>query len=179
MTEEEKYVELSRGKRRVSNLIAAFGLLLCGGVLLVFGICGEGWGISAVALIAPVVLLSLGLILLITSLIQINTVTLYLAALLLVCSLVSFLANLTDATYGTLWPLYLASPAVASLFTMIMSGEYRFHIRVICLFAVPALFFALFVSGIWGVAVLVPAIILYAGLLALYFALSVGSVNEE
>ena len=179
MTEEEKYVELSRGKRFASNLTAAAGLFLCGAVLLVFGIGGESWGVSVVSLIAPVVLLSVGLIFLVSSLIQVNTVTLYISVLFLVPAFVSFLANLTDITYASLWPLYVAAPAVASLFTMLMSGEYRFHIRIICIFAVPALFFALFASGIWSVGILIPALLMYAGLLALYTALSVNGAPEE
>lgn len=179
MTEEEKYVELSKGKRFASNLTAAVGLFLCGAVLLVFGIGGESWGISVVLLVAPVILLAIGLIFLVSSLIQVNTVTLYISVLFLVSSLVSFLANLTDITYATLWPLYVAAPAVASLFTMFMSGEYRFHIRMICVFAVPALLFALFACGIWSVGVLIPSLIMYAGLLALYVALSINGASEE
>lgn len=78
-----------------------------------------------------------------------------------------------------LYPLYIATPAIASLFTMFMSGEYKFHIRIILVFAVPAVFFALFAAEIWTVGVLVPAIIMYAGLLALYSALSASAASEE
>ncbi|HIV64492.1 MAG TPA: hypothetical protein H9693_07010 [Firmicutes bacterium] len=179
MTDEEKYTELSRGKRLASNLIGACGLLACGGVLLAFGIAGESIGVSVIDLIAPVALLSVGLVLLATALIQRNTVSMYLSFLFLVPALVSFLANLTEMTYSMLYPLYIATPAIASLFTMFMSGEYKFHIRIILVFAVPAVFFALFAAEIWTVGVLVPAIIMYAGLLALYSALSASAASEE
>lgn len=182
MTEKDNnstYTELSRGKRFASNLIAAIGVFVCGAVLLVFGIAGESIGVDVVLLIAPVVLVSLGSILLATSLIQRNSVTLYLSVLLLVCAVVSFVANLTDATYGVLYPFYIASPAIASFFTMLMSREYKFHIRIMLVFALPAVFFALFAAGVWSVGILVPAIIMYAGLLILYGALSVNVATEE
>lgn len=175
MRKEEEYTEISRGKRFVSNLIAAIGIFVCGAILLIFGIVGD----NVVLLIAPVILVSLGLIFLITSLIQFNSVTLYLAVLLLVCAIVSFVANLTEATYGMLYPFYIAAPAIASAFTMIMSKDYKFHARIIFLFAVPSVFFAFFAAELWSVVILVPALIMYAGFIALYAALAVNAVTEE
>lgn len=179
MKKEEEYVEISRGKRLASNLVAAIGIFICGAVLLVFGLTGESVGVSVASLIAPVILSSLGLIFLTTSLIQGNSVTLYLAVILLVCAVVSFVANLTEVTYGMLYPLYISSPAIASAITMIMSKDYNFHLKIIVIFAVPAIFFAFFAAELWTVAVLVPALIMYAGFLALYAALAVNSVAEE
>lgn len=179
MRKEEEYTEISRGKRFVSNLIAAIGIFVCGAILLVFGLVGDGIGVSVVLLIAPVILATFGLVFLTTSLIQRNSVTLYLAVLFLVCAIVSFIANLTTVTYGMLYPLYIGSPAIASCFTMIMSRDYKFHSRIIFLFAVPAIFFAFFAANLWSVVILVPALIMYAGFLALYAALAVNAASEE
>ncbi len=173
---QEEYIEISRGKRLACNLIAAAGIIICGAVLLVIGL---RWGDTVIAFIAPVILSSLGLILLITSLIQGNTVTLYLSVLLLVCAVVSFVANLTQATYGMLYPLYIGSPAIASAFTMLMSKDYKFHAKIIFVFAVPAIFFAFFATELWSAAVLIPALIMYAGFIVLYAALAVNAASEE
>ncbi|MBQ7227338.1 MAG: hypothetical protein IJX05_02940 [Clostridia bacterium] len=178
MTDEAKYT-LSPKKRFICNLIAAIGILTCGAVLLVFGIIGNGVGVYVSQLIVPVILLTIGLIFMITSLIQMNTVTFYLAIVFLVCSLVSFLAHFTPLSYGMIYPLYIASPAIASLFTMIMSKEYAFHLRLIFLFAVPAVFFQLFATELWSLSVLVPVLLMYCGLVVLSFALSANSVSEE
>lgn len=166
--------------RFVCNLIAAGGLIICGAVLLVFGIAGDAIGVSVVSLIAPVILLCIGLALLVTSLLRRNTVTLYVSVLLLMCSAASFCANLIPGvSYATIWPMYVVAPAVASFFTMLMSGAIRFHVRIICVFAVPSVFFSLFAAGIWSVGILIPVLIIYIGLLALFAALAVKGEPEE
>lgn len=179
MTDEEKYTGLSRKKRFACNIIAAALIFACGGVLLVFGIIGGTIGVGVSVIVVPLLLLTGGLILFITSLVQMNTVTFYLSIIFFVCSIVGFLAHFTPLTYGMLYPLYIASPAIASLFTVLMSGEFRFHLRIILVFAVPSVFFALFAAEVWTAGILAPALVMYAGLVALYGALSANCTTEE
>lgn len=175
---ENNIEQLNSTQRFASNLAAAIGVLLCGVFLL---LCGTGVFDIAVSLaVAPALLIAFGLILLANAFIQKNTVALYLAIILLVCALVSCLANFVDSiSYGMLYPLYIASPAIASFFTMLMSRNFYTHIRIIILFGVPASIFFMQSLGVWTWQIALPVIIMYVGLLALYITLSARSKPEE
>lgn len=178
MTDNNLTEELTASQRFASNLAAAAGVILCGVFLL---LCGTGVFDIAVSLaIAPAVLVALGLILLSNAFIQKNTVALYLGVILLVCALVSCLANFADGvSYSKLYPLYIASPAVASLITMLISRNYITHIKVIAFFGLPAALLFMQSFGVWAWQVVLPAIIMFVGLLALYLTLSARSKPEE
>lgn len=176
----DEYLEISPTTKMACNIIMATAIVVCGIVLLILGVTSADTGIDIMALIAPVILATLGMAFLITSLMQHNTVTLYLSALLLVCSLASFLANLSSAvSYSAIWPLYIAAPAIASVVTMLMSKQYGFHIRIALVFGVLSIMFALFTAGIWGIEVLIPALIVYVGLIGLYATLAIKGATEE
>ena len=145
MTDEEKYKEISRGRKLASNVVAAAILIAAGALLLALGMATD---VDMSKLVVPVVLTAIGLILFVSALIQFNTVTLYLSMLFLLCAAVSFVAHYSPAGYDKLWPTYILAPAVASLATMFMSGEYKFHLRLIVLFAVPAILLSLMSFGI-------------------------------
>jgi hypothetical protein len=74
------------------------------------------------------------------------------------------LANFSDLTYAQLYPLYVAIPAVCSLFTMPMSGVNRDHIKVIAFFGIIAGLFALNSSGLLGWKVVLPMLLVFVGL---------------
>ena len=167
MTDEETYKEIPRAKKLASNITAAVVLIATGAVLFALGMATD---IDMGKLILPVILAAIGLILFISSVIQYNTVTMYLSILFLVCSAVSF---------AELWPTYILAPAIASVATMFLSGEYKFHIRLIILFGVPAVLLSLMSFGLVGMRIIIPALIMFAGLAALYVALAVRGTTEE
>lgn len=179
MTDEETLEIKSRKINRVCNVISAFLILVAGGILLAFGISGETIGFSVAQLALPVILLAIGLVLLFRALVKSNTVTLYLSVIFLVSSAISFIAHLTPVTYGVIYPLYIASPGIASFFTMLMSREYAYHLRLLFLFAVPAVFFQLLATAVWSVDIFIPAIVFFVGVITLDLALSAKSVTEE
>ena len=176
MTDEETYKEIPRAKKLACNIIAAAMIIATGALLFAFGI---GTDIDMTKRTVPVVLAAIGLILLVCAVIQFNTVEMYLAVLFLVCSAVSFAAHFSPVGYGQLWPTYVLAPAIASLATMFMSGDYKFHLRVIVLFGVPAILLSLLSFGVADLRVVVPALIVFAGLAALYVALAVRGTTEE
>lgn len=176
MTDEETYKEIPRAKKLASNIIAAVVLIATGAVLFALGMATD---IDMSKLILPVILAAIGLILFISSVIQYNTVTMYLSILFLVCSAVSFTAHYSAVGYAELWPTYILAPAVASVATMFLSGEYKFHIRLIILFGVPAVLLSLMSFGLVGMRIIIPALIMFAGLAALYVALAVRGTTEE
>ena len=62
---------------------------------------------------------------------------------------------------------------------MFMSGDYKFHLRLIVLFGVPAVLLSLMSFEVLDLRVVVPALIMFAGLAALYAALAVRGTTEE
>ena len=176
MTDGETYKEISRGKKLASDVAAAAIIIAAGALLLGLGI---GTDVDMSKLVVPAVLSALGLILIVSALIQFNTVTMYLSMLFLVSAAVSFVAHYTPATYSQLWPTYILAPPVASLATMFMSGDFKFHIRLIVLFGVPAILLSLMSFGVDGLRIILPALIVFAGLAALYVALAVRGTTEE
>ena len=89
-------------------------------------------------------LICIGLSLLICGLIERNAVALWLSFCFLVPGALSVLCrNVAGCNYYELYPLYIAIPAIASFFTMLVCGKFKSHLKVIPVFAVPALLFAL------------------------------------
>ncbi len=177
MTDGETYREISRTRKLASDVVAAAIIVAAGALLLGLGI---GTDVNMSKLIVPVVLTALGMILLVSALIQFNTVTMYLSMLFLVSAAVSFVAHYSpSAGYAQLWPTYILAPAVSSLATMFMSGDFKFHIRLIVLFGVPAVLLSLMSFGVVDMRIIIPALIVFAGLAALYVALAVRGTTEE
>lgn len=176
MTDEETYKEIPRAKKLASNIVAAAIVFAAGTLLFALGLATD---ISMSKLIVPVVLAALGLMLFVSSVIQFNTVSMYLSMLFLVCSAVSFVAHFSPVGYAQLWPTYILAPAIASVATMFMSGDYKFHLRLIVLFGVPAVLLSLMSFEVLDLRVVVPALIMFAGLAALYAALAVRGTTEE
>ena len=108
-----------------------------------------------------------------------SKVSVYTLSAIGVMAAVSFVAHYSPATYSQLWPTYILAPAVASLATMFMSGDFKFHIRLIVLFGVPAILLSLMSFGVVGLRIILPALIVFAGLAALYVALAVRGTTEE
>ena len=178
MTGELTTVEITAKQRLISNLTAAVGIILCGVFLLLCGVGAIGLEIGLI--IAPALLITVGVILLVNSLVQMNTVSLFLAVIFLTCALVSCLAHYADGLdYGKLYPFYIAAPAIASLFTMLMSRNFVTHIKMIAVFGIPAFLFFMLSFGVWEWYITVPAVVTFVGLLALYAALSVRGKPEE
>lgn len=168
---------VTKKQRLACNLTAGFAVVAAGLILLLAGVDVIPAGIGVLA--APVLLSAIGLSLLAAALIQRNTVSLWISFAFTVPALVSFLAGFTAAGYAQLYPLYIAVPAIASLFTMLMSGAVRDHLKVILLFGVTAALFALNSSGLVGWGVALPLIIVYAGLIIVYLAFrSAGSTEQ-
>lgn len=178
MKDEEKYKEITRAQKLASNVTAAAIAVLTGAILLAFGLSGSD-ALRVSRLVVPVVLSACGLALFASAMIQKNTVTLYLSMLFFTAGAVSFIAHFSPAGYDKLYPAYILSPAIASLATMFMSGEYKFHLRLAAFFAVPSALFFLASFGAAGWSVVVPALIIFAGLAALYVALAVNGSAEE
>ena len=168
---------VTRKQRLAGNLTAGATVIVAGLVLLL-----AGTGVIPVSiriLAVPVLLSAVGVTLLAAALIQRNSVSLWISFAFTVPALVGYLVGFTTATYGQLYPLYIAIPAIASIFTMCMSRCVKDHLKVILLFGVTAALFALNSSGLVGWGVALPLIVVYVGCIILYLALKSFHTTEN
>ena len=169
--------ELTKGQKLAGNLIAGAYTVLCGIFLLLVGLnLFDGLSIGNTAL--PTILLTVGLVFLTTAIIQRNTVSLWLSFAFIVPAVVSYLNNFTPLTYARLYPLYIAIPAIASLFTMIMSKAYSDHIKIVIFFGVIAAVFSLQSSSVAGWGVVIPVLVVIAGLAIVYAAIKMNASED-
>ena len=168
MNDETDLSELSPRKMTACNIAAACIVIAAGLFLL---LCGVGvLPIRASRAVLGTLLGAVGLSLLVSALIQGNSVSLWLSACFLVPALVELLVKATRLGYAELYPLYIAIPAVASLCTVLLTHEWVVHGVIAALFGVPAGLFALRSSGLVGWSVTVPLLVVYAGLVMLVAA---------
>ena len=157
--------ELTKGQVLAGNLIAGAYTVLCGLFLLLVGL-GLFDG------------LTVGLVFLTTAIIQRNTVSLWLSFAFIVPAAVSYLNNFTALSYAQLYPLYIAIPAIASLFTMFMSKAYSDHIKIVIFFGVTAAVFSLQSSSVVGWGVVIPVLVVIAGLAIVYTAIKMNASED-
>ena len=169
--QEDKVLQLTQAQKIAGNIVAGVYTVACGVVLLLagLGVFGE---VSVGMLALPTVLLTLGLVFLTTAIIQRNSVSLWLAFAFITPAVVSYLASFTDLTYSQLYPLYIAIPAICSLFTMPMSGVNRDHLKTIAFFGIIAGMFALNSSGLLEWKVVLPMLLVFVGLCIILVAIT-------
>ncbi len=177
MMNEEELEELSPAKKLACNLIAAFVILAAGLFLL---LCGVGViPLKVSRAVCGTLLFAVSIMFLASALICRNSVSLWLGCCFLVPAVVEVLVKTTSAGYAQLYPLYIAIPAVASLVTMVYTRAFISHLPVVLLFGVPAAIFALKSGGVVGWAVVVPVLVIYAGVLMLALALKKRRENDD
>lgn len=177
MNEQTDELRLTRKQRLAGNLTAGATVIAAGIILLLAGT--NVIHASMRLLVAPVLLTAVGASLLLTALIQRNTVSLWISFAFLVPALVGYLAGFTPATYGQLYPLYIAIPAIASLLTMPMSGSYAAHGKTALFFGLIAGLFALQSSGLVGWGVVLPSVVVFVGLIIVYIAVTLARGEEK
>jgi hypothetical protein len=110
---------------------------------------------------------AIGLILLLSGVVQVNSVSVWLAFPFLIPALIEFFCVFGISCYQYLYPLYVAIPAISSLACVTFSSGKITHLKVIVFFLLEALFYLLaslgiceiFVSVILSVALFVGAIV--------------------
>lgn len=176
MSEMEE-LELSRTQKFAGNIIAGALTVLCGLFLLLCGL--DVFEIAVLDVLAASILSTIGLVLLITGIIQKNTVSLWVACAFLVPALVEVLTHYTNLTYGNLYPLYIAIPAISSLVAMAYSREWRAHIVPIVLFGAIAFLFALKSFDIAGWGVVIPLLLVFLGCGIILYAFKVSKKEDK
>ncbi len=170
-------LEITDKQRFAGNITAGAVTVLCGVFLLLCGL--NVIPLSVPKILLGSLLLSVGIVLLSTGLIQKNTVSIWLAFAFLTPAIVEFTAKYTAAGYDVLYPMYIAIPAIGSFFTMLYSRCVKSHIFVILLFGVTAFLFSLNSSGLLGWSVVLPIIIVFAGLAIILYTVKLFKDEEE
>lgn len=165
---ENEEIELTPLQRVTGNIVAGALIVLCGLFLLLVGVKVIPLKFADVAPAAC--LFAVGLTLLVTAFIQRNTVSLWLSFAFNVPAVISLFAAYTSFGYGNLYPFYIAIPAIASLFTLFLSTSKAEHVKVVLFFGMLAFLFALNSLMHVGWGIVIPLLVVFAGLLILYVA---------
>jgi len=152
-------------------ILAAWGifLLLCGTVSAFPFTIGQA--------IVPSGMLAVGLGFTAIGFIQKNVVSLWLGILVLSIASVSVFAPLFEGSlwqgYRKLYPIYIASPGIAFVATMIYSREFKDHLKLILFFFGLSAFF--FLNSLFGVPwyIVLPLMLVSVGLVVVAIALAV------
>ena len=127
----------------------------------------------------PGVLLTIGLVFLTTALVQHNTVSMWISFAFIIPAIVATFNNFTALTYAELYPAYIGIPAISSLFTAIMSRNFRDHIKIIIIFGLIAITFSFQSSGLLGWNIIVPMLVSFAGIAIIYAAIRMNKSEDK
>lgn len=175
---DEKVNELNQTQKMVSNILAGLVFIAGGVILLLSGL--NILPVSVGDIILPVIFGMFSLILIFNAIIQVNVVALYLACIFIVCLGTSLLVTiLSEYTYAQVYPLFFASIAVASLVALIYSNNKKFHLKIAIIIGVPSVLLLLSTLAVIGWEIALPSLIIFIGLLILYFVLATKKGNIE
>lgn len=155
--------------------IASVVALLAFYVLVYFGVIAIDFWSNFVG----AMLCCIGIILLLSGLVQRNSVSIFLAFPFLVPGILAILCENSIAQYWYLYPLYIAIPAISSFFTMLVCGGYKTHLKVIAVFVVEALFYVLNIVGVMAMPLSIVLSIVWALIVFAYIIYKITrSVNN-
>ncbi|MCL2061046.1 MAG: hypothetical protein FWH03_00260 [Firmicutes bacterium] len=166
---EIEEIQISPSRKAAGNICAGVSVVLCGVFLLLCGVNVIPFTVQDA--LAASILSAVGLAFLAGGLIQKNPVSVWLAAAFLTPVLVEILAKTTSATYGNLYPIYIAIPAVACLATALIFRKFKPHLYPVIFFGGLSMIFALQSSRVAGWSVAAPCVVVFAGLCVLLLAL--------
>lgn len=136
-------------KQKIAGNIAMGVLLVIAGIILALA----GAGVIPVAvrkIAAAVILLAFGLGVLIGAVIARNSISMWIAGVILACALPSLVTAISTVTYYNLFPIYIAAPAVGCALSVIFADAKLACVKCGAFFAVLAALFALVSSGLCG-----------------------------
>ena len=141
---------LSKKQKYLSNIVMG-ALLIAAGIILV--LAGTDVITAPVRKIAaPTVLFAFGLSVLFSAIIAKNSLSMWIAGVILTCGLTSLLDVVTPAGYSNLYPLYIASPGIGCVFAIWFAESKTAQIKAMAFFGGLSAIFSLQSSGVcaWG-----------------------------
>ena len=143
---------LGKKQKYASNIVMGALLFAAGLILILSGVGVIDAPIGDIA--APTVLFAIGTGMLVAAIIGKNSLTMWIAGVVLACGLVSLLEAVTPAGYENLYPIYIAAPGVGCVFSIWYAEAKLPQVKTMLFFAAVAAAFSLNSSGAcgWGIA---------------------------
>ncbi len=141
---------LPLNKKQKAICTAVMGVLLvAAGIVIILTATGViDAPISAV--VAPTILFAVGSAMTVSAIIAKNSISMWIAGVVLACGLASLLVGVTGATYANVYPIYIASPGIGCCLS-VWFAEAKFPpVKVALFFGGLAAVFALNSSGTCG-----------------------------
>lgn len=142
---------LGKKQKYACNIVMGVLLVAAGLILILAGVDVIHAPIGDIA--APTVLFALGAGSLFAAIIGKNSLTMWIAGVILSCGLVSLLAAVTTAGYAELYPIYIAAPGIGCVFAILFAEAKFPQVKAILFFGALAAAFSLNSSGAcgWGI----------------------------
>lgn len=159
---------LTKKQKCASNIVLG-GLLCVAGLILV--LAGTGVIKASVRQIAaPTVLFAFGLAVMISAIIAKNSISMWLAGVIIACGATSLFAVITTAGYNNLYPIYVAAPGIGCVFS-VWFAEAKFpQFKAMAFFGGIAAILSLGSSGACGYGPVCGLLAAFAGVCAIYGA---------
>lgn len=141
---------LSKKQKYLSNIVMGVLLIAAGVILVLAGTDVIEAPVRKIA--APTVLFAFGTAVLFSAIIAKNSLSMWIAGVILACGLTSLLDVVTPADYSNLYPLYIASPGIGCMFAVWFAEVKLSQIKAMAFFGVMSAIFSLQSSGVcaWG-----------------------------
>lgn len=171
--------ELTKKQKTVCLCIDGLSLIFLGLFLMIVGLGLTVYDFKKIILSA--ILFFLGVSMILSAFVQKNSLLLWIGSVIFVCSSVGFFAEgIESLGYSNLYPIYISSPAIASLLTLTLSREYRMHLTIALFFGVISLLFTLEICGLLSINIIIPIVLILMGITIIVSAfIFKGEKNER
>ncbi len=168
---------LGKKQKYACNIVMGALLIAAGIILVLAGVGVIKVGVGKIA--APTVLFAFGLSMLVSALIAKNSLSMWIAGVILSCGTVSLLAVTTSAGYAELYPIYIAAAGIGCCFAVFFA-EARFpQVKAMIFFGVLSVIFALQSSGVCGWGLTAGLLATFAGLCVILYAVEAYIKKEK
>lgn len=165
-------------KQKVACNVVMGCMLVLAGVILALAGCGV-ISASVRRIAAPTVLFGIGLAVLFSAIIAKNSLSMWIAGIVITCGVPSLLAAVTTAGYAVTFPVYIAAPGIGCVFAIWFSEVKFAHIKTILFFGVLASVFSLASTGVCGWGLTSGILAAFVGVCVIAYAVGLYVKRDE
>lgn len=166
----DSVLPLSKKQKCACNIVTGATLVVAG---LLLALAGGGVIHAPVkTIVAPTVLFAVGLSVLISAVIGKNSLSMWLAGVIICCGVPSLINAVSGVAYSVTYPVYIAAPGIACLLAICFSETWFPQVKGGIFFCVIAGLFALASNGVTGYG-------LAGGLVAAFIGLCVIALGAQ
>lgn len=170
---------LGKKQKYACNIVMG-ALLIAAGIILTLAGCNVIKA-SVRSIAAPTLLFAFGVAILLSAIIAKNSLSMWVAGVLIACGLATLLTTVTTASAYNIFPLYIAAPGIGCLFALCFAQVRLALIKAIVIFGGIAAVFSLASSGACGWGLTAGILAAFVGLCIIFFAVTsyLKKDNEE